>query len=148
MATLLGALERGTLHLSPVPDLLLFSWLCNDFAGTSAGTSAMDRWPAVHTSLMRVITTIQTHLPAARVAFLVGGERALFPYSDLCADYDEVVGLACELLTHYNIVFFRGVDWMRRMAWKDSVGHMAVASVPLCMDMWEAHIPYARPPIP
>ena len=78
----------------------------------------------------------------------MGGERALFPRVGLPFDYDEAVGHACELLTNYNIVFFRGVDWMRRMAWKDSVGHMAVASVPLWMDMWEAHLPYARPPIP
>ena len=101
----------------------------------------------MHTRLMRVITTIQTHLPAARVAFLVGGERALFPYSDLCADYDEVVGLACDLLTSRNIHVFRGVEWMRRMVWKDSVGHIAVATCPLWMDMWEAHLPFAWPPM-
>ena len=120
----------------------MFSWLCNDFAMAPA----VHKWPEVLSSLTRLVGTLQVRLPATRVIFLVGGERALFPYAGLPLDYDEFVGCACELLVNHNFAVFRGVEWMRRMTWKDNIGHIASPSIPLWMDMWEAHLPYARPP--
>ncbi len=118
-------------------DIILVSWLPNEFSGRSR--------PSLDTTLANARELMQeVSRRCSRTLWLVGGARDCWPKAGLPESYDADVRSLCALLTEHGCPFFTGETYLRRMELKDSL-HIAFVSIDLVMQMWRDHFFFWAP---